>query len=66
MKNKNVFLFFSCPYLADKVSYAIPIVGGLLFIFVMGTLLRTAFSDPGIIPRANADETAYIEKSFGK
>ena len=48
------------------MTYAIPTVGGLLFIFVMGTLLRTAFSDPGIIPRAHAEEAAYIEKSLGE
>ena len=48
------------------MTLGIPIIGGLLFLFVMGTLLRTAFSDPGIIPRAQADEAAYIEKSLGK
>lgn len=58
--------YFSAPYLAENVSLVIPIVGGWLFIFVMATLLRTAFSDPGIIPRARQDdEAAYIEKSLG-
>ena len=28
----------------------------------MGCLLRTAWSDPGIIPRAKPEEAAYIEK----
>jgi len=60
----GLFFAFDCPYLSEKVTLAIPIVGGLLFLFVMGTLLRTAFSDPGIIPRAQADEAAYIEKSL--
>ena len=32
----------------------------------MATLLRTAFSDPGIIPRATADEAAAIERMLGK
>ena len=60
-----IALFSSCPYLAEKVSLAIPIIGAWLFIFVMGTLLRTAFIDPGIIPRAHPDEAAYIEKTLG-
>ena len=44
---------------------AIPVVGGALFIFVMATLFRTSFSDPGVIPRASPDEAADIEKQIG-
>lgn len=58
--------FFSCPFLFDYVSPAVPFVAAWLFIFVMSTLLRTAFSDPGIVPRASAEEAAYIEKTLGK
>lgn len=69
-ENLNVFcfvlMFCSCPYLFDKVSPAAPFVAAWLFIFVMSTLLRTAFSDPGIVPRASAEEAAYIEKTLGK
>jgi hypothetical protein len=32
----------------------------------MATLLRAAFSDPGIVPRASAEEAAYIEKTLGR
>ncbi|XP_057307130.1 palmitoyltransferase ZDHHC14-like isoform X1 [Hydractinia symbiolongicarpus] len=60
----GLFFAFDCPFLTEELSIAIPIVGAWLFIFVMATLLRTAFSDPGIIPRASADEAAYIEKSL--
>jgi len=56
---------FSCPYLAVHVTPAIPAVGGLLFIFVMATLFRTSFSDPGVIPRATPDEAADIERQIG-
>lgn len=31
----------------------------------MSALLRTSFSDPGVIPRATPDEAAYIEKQIG-
>ena len=40
-------------------------VGGILFIFVMAALLRTAWSDPGIIPRATAEEAADTERQIG-
>uniref|UniRef100_A0A8C0B1P5 Palmitoyltransferase n=1 Tax=Buteo japonicus TaxID=224669 RepID=A0A8C0B1P5_9AVES len=47
----NLFSFSSCPYLSEKITPAIPAIGGILFFFVMGTLLRTSFSDPGVLPR---------------
>ena len=45
---------------------AIPAVGGALFVFVMATLFRTSFSDPGVIPRATPDEAADLERQIGK
>lgn len=32
----------------------------------MSSLLRTTFTDPGVIPRASHDEAAYIEKQIGR
>ena len=58
-------VFFSCPYLAVNVTPAIPAFGAALFIFVMSTLFRTSFSDPGVIPRATPDEAADIERQIG-
>ncbi|KAJ9593998.1 hypothetical protein L9F63_014558, partial [Diploptera punctata] len=60
----GLFFAFDCPYLADKITPAIPVIGGLLFLFVMSALLRTSFSDPGVIPRATPDEAAYTEKQI--
>lgn len=60
----GLFFAFDCPFLAVRITPAIPIVGAVLFIFVMSSLLRTSFSDPGIIPRATPDEAAYIEKQI--
>jgi palmitoyltransferase ZDHHC9/14/18 len=60
-----VATFYSCPFLAVKITPAIPAVGGLLFTFVLATLFRTSFSDPGVIPRATPDEAADIEKQIG-
>lgn len=62
---ENVVLF-SCPFLAVRITPAIPVIGALLFVFVMSALLRTSFSDPGVIPRATPDEAAYIEKQIGE
>lgn len=51
--------------MAAKLSLAIPVVGGVLFLFVLGTLLRTSFSDPGVLPRATPDEAADLERQIG-
>lgn len=61
----NLFSFSSCPYLSEKITPAIPAIGGILFFFVMGTLLRTSFSDPGVLPRATPDEAADLERQIG-
>ncbi|XP_043472086.1 palmitoyltransferase ZDHHC18 [Leptopilina heterotoma] len=60
----GLFFAFDCPYLADNITPAIPVIGGFLFIFVMSALFRTSFSDPGVIPRATPDEAAYIEQQI--
>ncbi|XP_029040466.1 palmitoyltransferase app isoform X2 [Osmia bicornis bicornis] len=60
----GLFFAFDCPFLAVHITPAIPVIGGLLFVFVMSALFRTSFSDPGVIPRATPDEAAYIEKQI--
>ncbi|XP_071551385.1 palmitoyltransferase ZDHHC18-B isoform X1 [Panulirus ornatus] len=59
-----LFFVFDCPFLAVNLTPAIPAFGGLLFIFVMSSLFHTSFTDPGIIPRATADEAIYTEKQI--
>uniref|UniRef100_T1D6Y2 Palmitoyltransferase n=1 Tax=Crotalus horridus TaxID=35024 RepID=T1D6Y2_CROHD len=61
----GLFFAFDCPYLSEKITPAIPAVGAILFFFVMGTLLRTSFSDPGVLPRATPDEAADLERQIG-
>ncbi|XP_034964546.1 palmitoyltransferase ZDHHC14 isoform X3 [Zootoca vivipara] len=61
----GLFFAFDCRYLSDEITPAIPAVGAILFFFVMGTLLRTSFSDPGVLPRATPDEAADLERQIG-
>lgn len=56
----------SCPFLVQHLTSCIPAIGGILFLFVLLTLLRTSFSDPGILPRATPDEAAQVERQIGK
>ncbi|XP_031620565.1 probable palmitoyltransferase ZDHHC14 [Contarinia nasturtii] len=59
-----LFFVYDCPYLTTNITSAIPIVGAILYVFTMSSLLRTTFTDPGVIPRALQDEAAYIEKQI--
>lgn len=64
MVTSGLFFAFDCPYLASNLTPAIPAVGGVLFFFVMGMLLRASFSDPGVLPRATPDEAADLERQI--
>ncbi|XP_054620452.1 palmitoyltransferase ZDHHC18-B-like isoform X1 [Dunckerocampus dactyliophorus] len=59
-----LFFIFDCPFLVKHLTSCIPAIGGVLFVFVVVTLLQTSFSDPGILPRATPDEAADIEKQI--
>ncbi|KAK1793191.1 hypothetical protein P4O66_011586 [Electrophorus voltai] len=60
----GLFFLFDCPFLALTLTPAIPVIGGVLFFFVLGTLLRTSFSDPGVLPRATPEEAADLERQI--
>uniref|UniRef100_A0AAV2ME11 Palmitoyltransferase n=1 Tax=Knipowitschia caucasica TaxID=637954 RepID=A0AAV2ME11_KNICA len=60
----GLFFAFDCPFLVQHLTLFIPVIGGVLFVFVMLSLLRTSFTDPGILPRAGPDEAADIERQI--
>ncbi|KAM9310199.1 palmitoyltransferase ZDHHC18a isoform 1-T1 [Pholidichthys leucotaenia] len=60
----GLFFAFDCPFLVEHLTVFIPAIGGVLFVFVVTSLLRTSFTDPGILPRATPDEAADIERQI--
>ncbi|XP_071381574.1 palmitoyltransferase ZDHHC18a [Centroberyx affinis] len=60
----GLFFAFDCPFLVEHLTVFIPVIGGVLFLFVVISLLQTSFTDPGILPRATPDEAADIEKQI--
>ncbi|XP_043388220.1 palmitoyltransferase ZDHHC18 isoform X11 [Chelonia mydas] len=62
LATSGLFFAFDCPFLASHLTLAIPIIGGVLFFFVISCLLQTSFRDPGILPRATPSEAADLEK----
>ncbi|KAJ8362290.1 hypothetical protein AAFF_G00384720, partial [Aldrovandia affinis] len=61
----GLFFIFDCPFLVVHLTSSIPAIAGLLFVFVVASLLQTSLTDPGILPRATPDEAADIEKQIG-
>ncbi|KAG7325726.1 hypothetical protein KOW79_010651 [Hemibagrus wyckioides] len=60
----GLFFVFDCPFLVEHLTGCIPVIAGVLFVFVVISLLQTSFSDPGILPRATPEEAADIEKQI--
>lgn len=58
----GLFFIFDCPFLYQKLTIAIPLLGAVQFIFVISVLFRTACTDPGILPRSEKDEIVYNEQ----
>jgi len=60
----GLFFAFDCRYLWLRLTPAIAIIAVLIFIFVLASLIRTSWSDPGIIPRATPEEAYDIERQM--
>jgi len=64
-QKNDILLFFSntsFPILIKNNHIYFPILFGLALFFTISNYLFAALSDPGVIPRPNADEILQIEK----
>ncbi|KAJ8373399.1 hypothetical protein AAFF_G00265260 [Aldrovandia affinis] len=52
----TLFFCFTCPWLSDRFSVAVPVYNGVVFLFVLANFCMATFMDPGIFPRAEEDE----------
>uniref|UniRef100_I3JXZ4 Palmitoyltransferase n=1 Tax=Oreochromis niloticus TaxID=8128 RepID=I3JXZ4_ORENI len=52
----TLFFCFTCPWLSERFSVAVPIYNGIIFLFVLANFCMATFMDPGIFPRAEEDE----------
>lgn len=59
----GLFMGFTCPFLFKNVSPAVVFIFVYLFLLAVTSMLRTSWSDPGIIPRDldPSPPTEYIE-----
>ncbi|XP_061686288.1 palmitoyltransferase ZDHHC5-A-like isoform X2 [Syngnathoides biaculeatus] len=52
----TLFFCFTCPWLSEHFSVAVPIYNGIIFLIVLANFCMATFMDPGIFPRAEEDE----------
>ncbi|TSK22561.1 Palmitoyltransferase ZDHHC5 [Bagarius yarrelli] len=67
----TLFFCFTCPWLSENFSVAIPIYNGIIFLFVLANFCMATFMDPGIFPRGSqqfvikqvkCSQPAFIQK----
>jgi hypothetical protein len=61
-----IYFIFICPWIKTEISYIIPIIQGIIFLFVINNLLLATYTDPGRYSRAPPDETDDSETNFHK
>ena len=57
-------IIFSAKYLWERVSPAMPLIAAALLMISVAQLLKTSFSDPGVVPRATKAEMEYVEQQI--
>ncbi|KAK0423946.1 hypothetical protein QR680_008422 [Steinernema hermaphroditum] len=62
----TMVLYYVCiaPYLAEKVTIALPLFSAFIVCIVFASLFKTSFTDPGIIPKATSLEVIQLEQSM--
>ncbi|CEP10204.1 hypothetical protein [Parasitella parasitica] len=46
-----LFLIFTCPWLWHHISPAVPVIFAYIFCITFASMLKTSWTDPGILPR---------------
>lgn len=60
----GLFFGFDAPYLVKHVSFFLPALAAVLLVMVLACLIRCAFMDPGVVPRATFAESVYNEQEL--
>ncbi|KAI8332901.1 DHHC palmitoyltransferase-domain-containing protein [Chlamydoabsidia padenii] len=55
-----LFGIFTCPFLWFNIHPVVPIMFGYMFLIALGSLFKTSWTDPGVIPRG-LDPTPTLE-----
>lgn len=61
-----LFFAFECRFLTLLLTPIIPALAAVQFFFVLSALFFACLTDPGIMPRATADEAAWIQNQMGE
>jgi hypothetical protein len=62
----TIYFIYLCPWIKKEICSIIPIIQGLIFIFVINNFLLATYTDPGRYQRAPPDEIDDTETSFHK
>ncbi|KAJ1348387.1 Palmitoyltransferase zdhhc14 [Parelaphostrongylus tenuis] len=60
----TLFFVFDAPFLYFEVSPVLPVLAAFLSFIMMVSLMKTSFSDPGIIPRASDIEVSERSRQY--
>ncbi|SAM00038.1 hypothetical protein [Absidia glauca] len=60
-----LFAIFTCPWLWYQVHPSVPILFGYLFVLSFVSMIKTSWTDPGIIPRHLHGTLAVTQDGFG-